>query len=291
MSKTNHIFIFGLGYVGRHLGHELSRQGWAVTATTRQPEIIAGQIPDHWTLLAFTAGQPIDGLADHLGQATHLVSTISALSGSDPVLDQHSQDIESFTGWTGYLSATSVYPDRHGGWVDETTPPDPVTQRGKARLAAEQRWQAAASAEIFRLAGIYGPRRNAIADLRAGTARIIDHPGQVFNRIHQSDISRIIIAAMQTPRPGRIINLSDNKPAPQGDVVRYAASLCGIVPPDPVPLDKAGLSEMGRSFYAARRRVRSTIIADELGVDLLYPDYETGLKALLAEEAADAASG
>ena len=291
MADQNHIFIFGLGYVGQHLAHQLSQAGWAVTATTRQPETLAGQVPGQWTLVPFTAGQPVDGLDEHLQNTTHLVSTISALSGSDPVLDQHSREIERFTGWTGYLSATSVYPDRQGGWVDETTPPDPVTPRGKARLAAERRWQAATQAELFRLAGIYGPGRNALADLRAGTARIIDHPGQVFNRIHQSDISRILIAAMTQPRPGRIINLADNKPAPQGDVVRYAAGLLGLDPPEAVPLAAAGLSDMARSFYAAQRRVRSSVIADQLGVELLYPDYMAGLNALQAEEADSGRSG
>jgi len=290
VSKTHHIFIFGLGYVGRHLAHQLSRRGWAVSATTRQPDRLAGQIPESWTVLPFSADTALMQLDAHLSRATHLICSIAPQAGHDPVLAHHADQIAAFTGWTGYLSATSVYPDQQGGWVDENTPPAPVTSRGQARLAAEQRWQRVAQAEIFRLAGIYGPGRNAIADVKAGTARIIDQPGQVFNRIHQTEIRRIIMAAMQTPRPGRIINLSDNKPAPQSDVVRYAAHLTGTAPPDPVPLAEAGLSEMARSFYAARRRVRSTVIADELGVELLYPDYEAGLNALLTEEAGEAAS-
>lgn len=283
MTDDKHIFIFGLGYVGLHLATRLSQHGWQITGTTRQPDRLPAQVPESWTILGFSDSQAIDRLGDYLAPATHLISTISALAGRDPVLAQHGEEIADFTGWTGYVSATSVYPDQPEGWVDEDTPPDPVTARGKARLNAEQGWQQAACAEVFRLAGIYGPGRNVLADVIAGTARIIDKPGQIFNRIHQSDISQIIMAAMDQPRANRIINLADQMPSAQGDVVRYAAQLAGVSPPEPVPLDKAGLSEMGRSFYTSTRRIRSKVIERELGVTLAYPDYRAGLDALWAE--------
>jgi hypothetical protein len=87
---------------------------------------------------------------------------------------------------------------------------------------------------------------------------------------------------MAKPRSGRIINLADHKPAPQGDVVRHAAGLIGMAPPTPQKLEDANLSPMAQSFYVSRRRVGSRIIKPELGLDLLYPDYETGLAAILA---------
>jgi nucleoside-diphosphate-sugar epimerase len=106
----------------------------------------------------------------------------------------------------------------------------------------------------------------------------------VFNRIHVEDICRIIEAAMAQPRRGRIINLADNKPAPQGDVVRHAAGLIGVEPPQPQSLEEANLSPMARSFYVSRRKVASNVIGPELGLDLLYPDYESGLAAILKAE-------
>ena len=115
-------------------------------------------------------------------------------------------------------------------------------------------------------------------------APIIEREGQVFNRIHVEDICRIITAAMAQPRRGRIINLADEKPAPQGDVVRCAAKLLGVAPPEPQTLEEANLSAMARSFYVSRRRVGSRVIKPELGLDLLYPDYESGLAAILAAE-------
>ena len=134
------------------------------------------------------------------------------------------------------------------------------------------------------MAGIYGPGRSPFDALRSGTARIIEREGQVFNRIHVDDICRIIIAAIERPRQKRIVNLADHKPAPQGDVIRYAAKLIGAKPPIPQKLETANLSATARSFYVSRRCIGSLVIKQKLGVDLLYPDYEKGLTAVLASE-------
>ena len=281
--RKNHIFIFGLGYVGQHLAHALSARGWQVTGTTRSPEKLAGLIPETWHILKFEDGIPVSDLAVHLQACSHLISTISALLGHDPVLTCHEQDIAGFAGWTGYVSATSVYPDQKDGFIDEHTAPDPATKRGKDRLAAEKQWQQLSGAEIFRIAGIYGPHRNALVAFSEGRARIIENKGQLSNRIHQSDITKIILAALDQPRPGRILNLCDDEPASQGDVVRFAAELLDVVPPEPIPLENANLTPMARSFYVSRRRLRSCLIGPELGVKLDYPTYREGLRALYHE--------
>ena len=200
------------------------------------------------------------------------------------MLDAHGELIADFKGWSGYVSATSVYPDTPDGFCYEDTPTGPATARGRARVEAEQRWLNLLGTEIFRAAGIYGPGRSPFDALRDGTSRIIEHRGQLFNRIHVEDICRVIEAAMAQPRRGRIINLADNKPAPQGDVVRHAAGLIGVEPPQPQSLKEANLSPMARSFYVSRRKVASKVIGPELGLDLLYPDYESGLAAILKAE-------
>ena len=272
------LFIFGLGYVGLHLAQQLSDKGWQIIATTRTPEKIKNDLG--WQILPFTDTAPIDNLSSHLARATHLISTIGPVAGQDPVIAAHKAQLQAFAGWTGYLSATSVYPDMPDGWVDEDTPPNPATARGKARLHAEQAWQGACGAEIFRIAGIYGPGRNVFKSLYDGSARIIDKPNHLFNRIHQSDISQIILAAMQSPERGRILNLADMHPASQADLFHFAASLAGLTPPEPIPLEQANLSEMGRSFYIAQRKIRSKILGQTLRYSFTYPDYKAGLRAL-----------
>ena len=280
------VFIFGLGYVGRPLGHLLASRGWQIRGTTRTPERLAADAAAGWQVYRFADDVPLTDPEEALDGVDAVLSTITAIGGSDPVLDAHGDVLSGFTGWSGYVSATSVYPDRPDGFCYEDTPTDPATKRGKARVIAEARWQELLGTELFRAAGIYGPGRSPFDSLRDGTARIIEHRGQLFNRIHVDDICRVIIAAMNRPRRGRIINLADEKPAAQGDVVRHAAGLLGVAPPEPQSLDEADLSAMARSFYVSRRRVGSKVIGPELGVRLLYPDYESGLAAILEAETA-----
>ena len=280
------VFIFGLGYVGRPLGHLLASRGWQIRGTTRTPERLAADAAAGWQVYRFADDVPLTDPEEALDGVDAVLSTITAIGGSDPVLDAHGDVLSGFTGWSGYVSATSVYPDRPDGFCYEDTPTDPATKRGRARVIAEARWQELLGTELFRAAGIYGPGRSPLDSLRDGTARIIEHRGQLFNRIHVDDICRVIIAAMNRPRRGRIVNLADEKPAAQGDVVRHAAGLLGVRPPEPQSLDEADLSAMARSFYVSRRRVGSKVIGPELGVRLLYPDYESGLAAILEAETA-----
>ncbi|MEC7495501.1 MAG: SDR family NAD(P)-dependent oxidoreductase [Pseudomonadota bacterium] len=280
------VFIFGLGYVGRPLGHLLASRGWQIRGTTRTPERLAADAATGWQVYRFADDVPLTDPEEALDGVDAVLSTITAIGGSDPVLDAHGDVLSGFTGWSGYVSATSVYPDRPEGFCYEDTPTDPATKRGRARVIAEARWQELLGTELFRAAGIYGPGRSPFDSLRDGTARIIEHRGQLFNRIHVDDICRIIIAAMKRPRRGRIVNLADEKPAAQGDVVRHAAGLLGVSPPEPQSLEEADLSAMARSFYVSRRRVGSKVIGPELGVRLLYPDYESGLAAILEAETA-----
>ena len=278
------VFIFGLGYVGRPLGHRLAAAGWQVRGTTRTPSRLAAEAEAGWQIHEFADDRPLADPEAALEGVDALITTITAIGGSDPVLDAHGELIADFKGWSGYVSATSVYPDTPDGFCYEDTPTGPATARGRARVEAEQRWLDLLGTEIFRAAGIYGPGRSPFDALRDGTSRIIEHRGQLFNRIHVEDICRVIEAAMAQPRRGRIINLADNKPAPQGDVVRHAAGLIGIEPPQPQSLEEANLSPMARSFYVSRRKVASKVIGPELGLDLLYPDYESGLAAILKAE-------
>ena len=277
-------FIFGLGYVGLHLAHQLNLIGWDIVGTSRNPKNITPPEHCNWKILPFDVDGFKQEIEAHLLESQIIISTIAPIKCNDPVLKQYGKILSRFSGWTGYISATSIYPGQAEGWVDETTTPEPATARGRARWTAEQEWDEATAAEIFRVAGIYGPNRSPFAALREGRSRIIDKPGHFFNRIHQDDISRIIIAAITKPRRHRIINLCDNEPAAQADVIRFAAELIGVTPPVPVPFEEADLTPMARTFYISRRRVRSVVREPELGIDLRYPNYRSGLRAILDAE-------
>jgi len=206
----------------------------------------------------------------------------------DPVLDIHAEEIAAARGlrWIGYLSTTGVYGDRAGGWVDEDAPLQPTGERSRRRVVAEARWldlyrHHGAPVHVFRLAGIYGPGRSALDAVRSGRAQRIVKPGQVFSRIHVSDVVQVLRASMANPNPGAVYNLCDDDPAAPADVIAFACDLLGVLAPPPVAIEQAGLSDMALSFYADNKRVSNRRIKEELGVSLLYPSYRDGLRALL----------
>ena len=207
------------------------------------------------------------------------------------MLRQHCGDIEraDALSWIGYLSTVGVYGDHAGDWVDEETPATPVSPRSRERFEAEQAWtalgrRAGKAVAILRLSGIYGPGQNALVQVRRGSAKRIDRPGQVFNRIHVSDIAQAIDAAFVRHADG-IFNVTDDEPTPQGVPIAAAAALLGVLPPPEVPFAEAAkaMTPMALSFYGESKRVRNAKLKHELGVALRYPTYREGLRALLDE--------
>jgi nucleoside-diphosphate-sugar epimerase len=227
-----------------------------------------------------------------IAAATHLLSTVAPDAAGDPVLARYGKEIAAAASikWLGYLSTTGVYGNRDGAWVDEDTLPAPSADRSARRLAAEEEWRVAAGArplDIMRVAGIYGPGRSALDDVRAGRARRVIKPGHAFGRIHRDDIAHAVLAAMRIPPSGtRVLNLNDDEPAESADVIEEAARLLGADAPPSVPFAQAvaGMSEMGRSFWQENRRVSSAKTRAALGLDWLYPSYREGLRAILREE-------
>jgi nucleoside-diphosphate-sugar epimerase len=286
----SHLFCFGFGYSALALARRLIASGWVVTGTGRSAEKAAALQEAGFFATLFDRDRPVDLAV--LDGVTHLLVSVPPDARGDPVLARHGEDIAALPGlsWLGYLSTTGVYGDRGGGWVDETTPLLPTGERGRRRVAAERGWlrlwhDQGLPVHIFRLAGIYGPGRSALGALRAGTAKRVDKPGQVFSRIHVADLATVLIASMEKPRPGAVYNVCDDDPAPPEEVVAHAAELLGIPPPPLVQFEAAGLSPMARSFYDDNKRVSNRLIKTELGVSLRYPDFRAGLAAILADEA------
>lgn len=284
---TTRLFIFGLGYSGLEIAKLAQTSGWTVAGTCTTPDkaekLRALGIETH----LFDGSAALAAAA--IGDASHILCTIAPDPSDDPALRTCSALLGGAR-WLGYLSTTGVYGDRAGGWVDETMPPQPTQPRSIQRLAAERAWQALAAEtgahlDIFRLPGIYGPGRSTIDQVKAGTARRIDKPGQFFSRIHVADIAASVMAAMTRSAPGGTYNIADDLPAPNSEVVAYAFELLGRPVPPAIPWEKAApaMSEMARSFYAESRRVKNERFKRDLGVTLRYPTYREGLRAIASE--------
>ena len=295
MTKT--LFSIGHGYSAQALAPRLLAAGWQIIGTTRSPQKAHALAASGVTPLIFPpapedAAQGAAAFRAALAKASHVLSSVGPDSGQDPVLAAYGDDLAQAARhlkWVGYLSSTGVYGHHGGDWVDETTPPDPGTTRGQARAHAEKGWrdlaaQSGLPLHVFRLAGIYGPGRGPFSKLRAGTAKRVIKPGQFFSRIHVDDIATVLAASINNPAPGTIYNVADDLPAPPEDVLSHAAHLLSLPPPPLADADMADLSPQARAFYAESKRVSNTRIRQDLGVTLAYPDYHSGLAAILDAE-------
>jgi nucleoside-diphosphate-sugar epimerase len=280
MDKT--LLSFGHGFSARALADVLVPQGWRIVGTTRSADkcdaiAATGVEPLVWP------GTDVTGLIESIPKI--LISAGPGPDG-DPVLNALEDTFRHAANrlrWVGYLSTTGVYGDHGGDWVDEDTPLAPSTRRGHARVAAEARWQAidGLPLHIFRLAGIYGPGRGPFAKVRQGTARRIIKQDQVFSRIHAEDIAQALVLSLARPDPGAVYNLCDDDPAPPQDVIGHAAELLGLPMPPAVRFEEAEMTPMARSFYAESKKVRNDRIKRELGWRPKYPDYRSGLAAMM----------
>jgi nucleoside-diphosphate-sugar epimerase len=282
------LFCFGFGYTAAALVQRLTARDVTFAGTTRgtggeQARSLGVEVAE------FRGDTASSEVRELLVASTHVLISIPPDLEGDVVLRHHGQDVAQLDSleWVGYLSTVGVYGDARGGWVDETSPTRPVSERSLRRVQAERAWMQFAQetrrrVEVFRLAGIYGPGRSIIDNLRSGTARRIIKPGQVFNRIHVDDIARVLNAAIDQPAQYGIYNVSDDEPAPPEDVVAYAAELLGLPAPPGISFENAGLSPMAASFWAESKRVRNDRIRHGLKIELLYPTYREGLRVLAA---------
>jgi nucleoside-diphosphate-sugar epimerase len=287
------LFCFGLGYSAGRLAHLLKAEGWDVGGTCQSPERQAELAASGFEAVIFGPESPLADAQEALSGITHLLSSVPPDENGDPVLACHGGVLEAMKGvsWVGYLSSTGVYGDTGGKTVTEESALNPSSDRSRHRAEAEAAWLALASdhglpVHIFRLAGIYGPGRSALDQVRAGRVRRIDKPGHMFSRIHVDDITQVLKASMNKPNPGTVYNVCDNEPAAAADVTAYACELLGLVPPPLQPFAEVEkeMSEMALSFWRDNRRLDNQRIKDDLGVSLRHPDYQAGLRAIFEEE-------
>jgi len=287
MSDT--LLIFGCGYVGEKLATACMADGMQVIGTTRSPE--RAEALESLGIETVLAASPSDLPDTLLASADAMLDSIPLTREGSIMHASQPQWLPEIAGkcrrleWAGYLSTTGVYGDADGAWVDETWPCKPSSERGIERLKAEQAWlQSGLPVEIFRLAGIYGPERNMIARLKAGGYKAVQwNPPHYSSRIHVDDIVAAIMAAMKTPKPGRIVNLADDEPLPHAGYVTELARM--IDAPEPVMLTpeegKRQLSPAMISFFRDNKRVSNRLLHRELLPKLKYPDFRKGLASLL----------
>ncbi|UZF92083.1 SDR family oxidoreductase [Bosea sp. NBC_00550] len=283
------ILILGLGYSAGFFARAALARGWEVTGTVRSAEKAAELSREGIRTLVFGGFAVSSALGKAVAEADAVLVSVQPAEDGDPALGSLRAALAAAPNlrWIGYLSTIGVYGDQGGAWIDEAMPPAPTNARTRQRIAIEDAWlalgrESGKPVQIFRLSGIYGPGRNAIAKLREGKATRLIKPGQVFNRIHVDDIAGVLMASLAQPRDGAIYNVTDDEPGPPQDVITFAAELTGLAPPPEIPFEQAALSAMAASFYGESKRVSNALVKRELGYDFRYPTYREALRTMAA---------
>ena len=278
LPQQSKLIIFGGGFSGQRIASVGRHLGVKVLCSRREK----GSKGADFT---FNTDEEISN--EIFEGATHILSCIPPLlSGEDPVLLKLKTQILNSKNlkWVGYLSTTGVYGDTKGKWVDENTSPNPQQERSIRRLSCENQWlDTKLPIQILRLPGIYGPGRSAFESLLNGTAKMVDKPGQVFSRIHVDDIAGSVLFLINLYSQGKnplVVNIADNLPTSNLDVISYAAKIAKKSLPSKVPFEiaKKSMSPMALSFWEENRKVDNKLLCQKLGYSLIYPDFKSGLK-------------
>ncbi len=282
------LLVLGWGYSARHGAACLTPRLRSLSATARESTKADRLAAAGMTAIDLTAPDAEARLAATVARASHVLVSAGPSAAGDPFLPRLASALAAAATagtlrWIGYLSTVGVYGNAAGGFVDEATPPEPASERTLWRVAAEEAWaglghEIGVPVAILRLAGIYGPGRNAFVNLAKGTARRVIKPGQMFNRIHVEDIGRAIAAAAETRLAG-VLNVSDDEPAPPQQPIEFAAQLMGVEPPPEIPFEAADFTPMARSFWGESKRVGNARLRALVG-PLVHPTYREGLSAL-----------
>lgn len=283
---TKHLLILGAGFSGRAIGDVFRQAGFTVSGTTRSKDKAEALRRRGIEPIVYDGGTISQALAADMARTTHLVQSIAPGRDGDPLFRAGMPAISALMPrleWAGYLSTVGVYGDHKGGWVDEETALNPVSARSVERVEAEGCWLGHGKASgvpvaVLRLAGIYGPGRNALRNMEEGTARRLIKKDQVFNRIRVEDIGRSALFLAER-HLGGVWNITDDEPGPPQDVVAEAARLMGLPCPPDIPFETAELSPMARSFYGENKRVSNAKLK-AAGFEFRFPNYRLSLAEL-----------
>jgi len=283
MSNLN-IFCFGFGQVAKTFIQKLKLENFNInlSATSRKKTHTLKFNNINYTSFQFEGDDYDIELIKNLEKSDHILVSIPPREGTDLVIKNFSNIIENCNSkWITYLSATSVYGDHKGEWVNEESKTKPITSNGIDRLSAEKLWLSLnlnkkIPLQIFRLSGIYSNESNILARLKSGKAKIVNRKNNFFSRIHVEDIANILFESLSKFKPGEIYNISDDKPSSSEEVTLYGVKLLNMDKPKIIEL-KDIESEMLKNFYKDSKKVSNKKMKSFFEYDLKFPSYIEGL--------------
>ena len=278
------IICFGFGQVAKNFIKKLKDQGTAfkLTTTSREESKTKEFENINYESFQFTKEGFDKNFLKRFEEADHILLSIAPIHGVDIVIKNFKDNFKSNKlKWITYLSATSVYGNHNGEWVDENSETKPTSPNGVERLKVEKEWMQLATKfdlpfQIFRLSGIYSNQFNILKRLKLGEAKIINKKNHFFSRIHVEDIANILSSSLNNFKKKEIYNISDNLPASAEEVAMYGVKLLGIEKPKTIEINEIE-SEMLKNFYKDSKKVDNKKMKEFFNHKLKYPTYVEGL--------------
>ena len=283
MNNIN-IFCFGFGQVAKNFIKKLNLEKFNINLSVTSREESKEKKIDE---ISYNNYQFIDGnfdkdLLNKLKQSDHILISIPPVDGEDLIIKNFKEIIkECNPKWVTYLSATSVYGDHQGEWVDELSKTNPTSSNGVERLIAERIWLDLASKQniplqIFRLSGIYSDQSNTLVRLKSGRANVINKKNHFFSRIHVEDIANVLFKSLSNFKSSEIYNISDDKPSSSEEVILYGVKILNIEKPKSIKVKEIE-SEMHKNFYKESKKVSNKKMKSFFNYKLKFPTYVEGL--------------
>ena len=282
--KDINIFCFGFGQVAKNFLKKLNIERYNInlSATSRSESSKKIFNGINYNSYLFDSEKFDQNLVVKLKEADHILVSIPPENQEDLVIKNFSKFIESSkTKWITYLSATSIYGDHKGEWVNENSKTNPISNNGIARLKAENAWFSLEKnkkipIQIFRLSGIYSNEKNILIRLKSGGVKLINKKNHFFSRIHVDDISNILFKSLSKFKSGEIYNLSDDKPSTSEEVTLFGAKILNIENIEKIEVDQIK-SEMLKNFYNESKKVSNKKMKSYFDYNLKFPSYIEGL--------------
>ena len=282
--KELNIFCFGFGQVAKEFIKKLLSEKYNlnIAITTRQESNIIEFLGQKISNFEFNNDKIDKNIFKKLKDFDHILISIPPEHERDLVLKYFSKEIlDQNIKWITYLSATSVYGNHEGKWVDENSKTLPKSKNGIERLAVEKVWlkmyeKNNIPLQIFRLSGIYSNIYNVLERIRSGNASLIRKENQFFSRIHVEDIANLLFLSLNKLKKGEIFNISDDKPASSEEVMKYGAKILNLPEPKEIKLEDIQ-SEMLKAFYRDSKKVSNKKVKEFFKYKLKFPTYVEGL--------------
>ena len=286
--ETMNIMCFGFGQVAKNFIRKINSENLKInlTITSREKSDKKSFDDLDYESFQFSENSFDKKLIENLEYSNHILVSIAPVNGEDIVIKNFKNIFDnSKIKWITYLSATSVYGNHNGDWVNENSKTNPTSINGINRLNAEKSWLNLAEKkslplQILRLSGIYSNQNNILARLKTGNAKIINKKNQFFSRIHVEDIANVLFKSLQNFKSKEIYNVSDDKPTSSQELILHGSKLLNIETPKVVDLSTIE-SEIIKNFYKDSKKVNNKKMKEFFNYKLKYSTYVEGLDHIL----------